>query len=192
MARNSREGAPFNHDAELLRDTVMQAVVTAEPEPRYSATITSSFVDEKRLNKRRPKTIWRAFLNGVARNGSAPVFGTRIYSDSGAEPRGKYIYISYDEAYSAAREFGAGLSAAGLKRQSNVGIFAANETQWQLAALGCFSQALVVVPLYATFGVEAVKFIIDHAELTTLCVSRAALPCKHCKVDVTEYFINFA
>jgi long-chain acyl-CoA synthetase len=149
-----------------------QALLVAEPTAGYSATVASPF--EIKNEAARPKTIYAAFQHGVHLDAQAPALGTRVYvkCQQGVPPgaaatvqsqtvirRGRYRYLSYADADRASREFGAGLAVAGLPAQSKVGIFAANETQWQLAALGCFSQSLVVVPLYATFGADAIKYI---------------------------------
>uniref|UniRef100_A0AAX7U1M3 Arachidonate--CoA ligase n=1 Tax=Astatotilapia calliptera TaxID=8154 RepID=A0AAX7U1M3_ASTCA len=69
-----------------------------------------------------------------------------------------------------AEHLGSGLIHRGLKPNSNtfVGIFAQNRPEWVIGELACYTYSMVVVPLYDTLGPEALVFIIDRAELSTV------------------------
>ena len=42
---------------------------------------------------------------------------------------------------------------------SNVGLYAANCTEWLLVEAACFSQSMITVPLYDTLGPDVVEYI---------------------------------
>lgn len=52
----------------------------------------------------------------------------------------------------------------GLRRGGFVGIFAKNRPEWVLTDLACASYSFVSVPLYETFGPEAVPFILKQSD----------------------------
>jgi long-subunit acyl-CoA synthetase (AMP-forming) len=59
----------------------------------------------------------------------------------------------------------------GVKKGGAVGVYATNSPEWMLALKGIDFCGAQCVPLYDTFGPDAVKFIIKHSGLTVLCTS---------------------
>jgi long-chain acyl-CoA synthetase len=57
-----------------------------------------------------------------------------------------------------------------------MGLYSLNSTEWCLLESAMTRTSAVSVPLYDTLGPDAVRFICNHAELTTVCVSLACLP----------------
>lgn len=93
-----------------------------------------------------------------------------------APMRGEYVWETYAEIDEAARDLGAGLVALGYPHHTNVGIFSANRVEWMVGALGLYSQNMRVVSLYPSLGENAVEFIINHAEVPVVLVSKQNLP----------------
>uniref|UniRef100_A0AAY5EES4 Arachidonate--CoA ligase n=1 Tax=Electrophorus electricus TaxID=8005 RepID=A0AAY5EES4_ELEEL len=49
-----------------------------------------------------------------------------------------------------------------------VGIFAQNRPEWTVCELACYTYTLVAVPLYDTLGVDAIRYIMDKALISTV------------------------
>ncbi|TMW66643.1 hypothetical protein Poli38472_013955, partial [Pythium oligandrum] len=57
---------------------------------------------------------------------------------------------------------------ARLKRGDMVGIFSKNRAEWCLSSHACDRMTYTLVPLYDTLGADAVPYIVNHTELTTI------------------------
>jgi hypothetical protein len=90
--------------------------------------------------------------------------------------RGAYVWDTYTEVAEAATALGAGLSSLGYAAHTNVGIFSSNRAEWMVSALGLYGQNMRVVSLYASLGEGAVEFIINHADVPVVLVSKQNLP----------------
>mmetsp|Transcript_7223 Transcript_7223/g.17706 ORF Transcript_7223/g.17706 Transcript_7223/m.17706 type:complete len:658 (-) Transcript_7223:215-2188(-) len=89
---------------------------------------------------------------------------------------GPYEYVSYAEARELAVAIGTALVKSGLGRGDKVGVFSKNCPAWSLTQNGANSQGLILVPLYDTLGENAVEYITNHAECTTVFVSEENYP----------------
>uniref|UniRef100_A0A8C7GKR1 Long-chain-fatty-acid--CoA ligase n=1 Tax=Oncorhynchus kisutch TaxID=8019 RepID=A0A8C7GKR1_ONCKI len=49
-----------------------------------------------------------------------------------------------------------------------IGIFAQNRPEWTIAELACYTFSLVAVPLYDTLGTEAIAYVIDKANISSI------------------------
>eukprot|EP00064_Thunnus_orientalis_P010866 superscaffoldBa00001514_g10895 len=69
-----------------------------------------------------------------------------------------------------AEHLGSGLLHKGLRAHADtfIGIFAQNRPEWIIGELACYTYSMVAVPLYDTLGPEALVFIIDQAEISTV------------------------
>lgn len=84
---------------------------------------------------------------------------------------GKYVYISYKDAYARFLQFGRGLRELGLKKGDKIGIYAHNSIWWQTIAFGCYSIGVIAVPVYDSLGPQASEYIVNHADIEVLFVS---------------------
>uniref|UniRef100_A0A3P8R8S4 Long-chain-fatty-acid--CoA ligase n=1 Tax=Astatotilapia calliptera TaxID=8154 RepID=A0A3P8R8S4_ASTCA len=109
------------------------------------------------------KTLYEVFQRGLKVSGNGPCLGYR-------KPGRPYQWLKYRQVTDRAEHLGSGLIHRGLKPNSNtfVGIFAQNRPEWVIGELACYTYSMVVVPLYDTLGPEALVFIIDRAELSTV------------------------
>lgn len=87
--------------------------------------------------------------------GGSPCLGHRpINADGSAQD---FVWVTYGEVYDKAVNFGYGLMHLGLCPPNGdglegLGFFAKNRPEWVVGEQGCYSQAIVPVPLYDTLG----------------------------------------
>ncbi|XP_041828912.1 long-chain-fatty-acid--CoA ligase 5 [Melanotaenia boesemani] len=109
------------------------------------------------------KTLYEVFQKGLKVSGNGPCLGHR-------KPGKPYQWLKYKQVSDRAEHLGSGLLHRGLKPNSNtfIGIFAQNRPEWIIGELACYTYSMVAVPLYDTLGPEALVFIIDRAEISTV------------------------
>uniref|UniRef100_A0A7N8XI21 Arachidonate--CoA ligase n=1 Tax=Mastacembelus armatus TaxID=205130 RepID=A0A7N8XI21_9TELE len=125
------------------------------------------------------KTIYEVFQRGLKVSGNGPCLGYR-------KPGRPYQWLKYKQVSDRAEHLGSGLLHNGLKPNPDtfIGIFAQNRPEvnevsvfpkcprwfvpWIIAELACYTYSMVAVPLYDTLGSEALVFIIDTAEISTV------------------------
>ncbi|KAM8837260.1 long-chain-fatty-acid--CoA ligase 5 [Spinachia spinachia] len=108
-------------------------------------------------------TIYEVFQRGLRVSGNGPCLGYR-------KPGMPYQWLHYKQVSDRAEHLGSGLLQKGLKPNSDsfVGIFAQNRPEWIIGELACYTYSMVAVPLYDTLGPDALVFIIDQAEISTV------------------------
>uniref|UniRef100_A0A3P9IPM6 Long-chain-fatty-acid--CoA ligase n=1 Tax=Oryzias latipes TaxID=8090 RepID=A0A3P9IPM6_ORYLA len=109
------------------------------------------------------RTLYEIFQRGLKVSGNGPCLGHR-------KPGRPYQWLKYKQVSDRAEHLGSGLLQKGLKPNTNTffGIFAQNRPEWIIGELACYTYSMVVVPLYDTLGPEALVFIIDRAEISTV------------------------
>ncbi|XP_068136665.1 fatty acid CoA ligase Acsl3 [Hyperolius riggenbachi] len=91
---------------------------------------------------------------------------------------GKYNWMTYEEAYLAASQFGSGLAALGQKPRSNIAIFCETRAEWIVSAQACFMYNFPLVTLYATLGGPAIAHGLTETEVTHIITSKELLHSK--------------
>ncbi|KAL0787431.1 hypothetical protein Bca101_003677 [Brassica carinata] len=95
--------------------------------------------------------------------------GTRVRVDGTV---GDYKWMTYGEVGTARTALGSGLVHHGITTGSSVGIYFINRPEWLIVDQACASYSYVSVPLYDTLGPDAVKFIVNHANVQAIfCVA---------------------
>ncbi|KAF3704162.1 Long-chain-fatty-acid--CoA ligase 5 [Channa argus] len=109
------------------------------------------------------KTIYEVFQRGLKVSGNGPCLGYR-------KPGRPYQWLKYKQVSDRAEHLGSGLLHKGLNPNPDtlIGIFAQNRPEWIIAEQACYTYSMVAVPLYDTLGSEALVFIIDQAEISTV------------------------
>ncbi|XP_039991157.1 long-chain-fatty-acid--CoA ligase 5 [Xiphias gladius] len=109
------------------------------------------------------KTIYEVFKRGLRVSGNGPCLGYR-------KPGRPYQWLKYKQVSDRAEHLGSGLLHRGLRPNQDtfIGIFAVNRPEWIIGELACYTYSMVAVPLYDTLGPEALVFIIDRAEISTV------------------------
>ncbi|MBN3281942.1 ACSL5 ligase, partial [Polyodon spathula] len=123
-------------------------------------TLMSYYYDDAR-------TLYDGFQRGLQVSGDGPCLGYR-------KPNQPYQWLSYKQVSDRAEYLGSALIHRGLKASPEqlVGIFAQNRPEWIIAEYACYTFSMVVVPLYDTLGPEALVFIINKADLSTVICDR--------------------
>ncbi|XP_019637082.1 PREDICTED: long-chain-fatty-acid--CoA ligase 1-like [Branchiostoma belcheri] len=110
-------------------------------------------------------TTYEGFQRGIRlTNGTGRCLGWR------AAPEEPYQWMTYQQVHESALRFGSGLLEKGLSpgQDTFVGIFSQNRPEWVIAEQACSAFSMVVVPLYDTLGPQAIKFVIEQANLHTI------------------------
>uniref|UniRef100_A0AAR2JK47 Arachidonate--CoA ligase n=1 Tax=Pygocentrus nattereri TaxID=42514 RepID=A0AAR2JK47_PYGNA len=108
------------------------------------------------------KTLYEVFQRGLHISGNGPCLGYR----KAGKP---YQWLKYKQVFMA-EYLGSGLLHRGLKPSPDtfIGIFAQNRPEWIISELACYTYSMVAVPLYDTLGPEALVFIINRANISTV------------------------
>uniref|UniRef100_A0A668AR30 Long-chain-fatty-acid--CoA ligase n=1 Tax=Myripristis murdjan TaxID=586833 RepID=A0A668AR30_9TELE len=114
------------------------------------------------------RTMYEVFQRGLHITGDGPCLGTRL-------PNQPYKWLSYKEVTSRAEHLGSGLLHQGCQPNPNqfIGVFAQNRPEWIISELACYTYSMVVVPLYDTLGPDAIRYIINTAEISTVICDKA-------------------
>ncbi|KAI1887196.1 hypothetical protein AGOR_G00203660 [Albula goreensis] len=109
------------------------------------------------------RTLYEVFQRGLHTSGNGPCLGYR----KKGQP---YQWLKYKQVSERAQHLGSGLLHRGLTPSSDsfIGIFAQNRPEWIISELACYTYSMVVVPLYDTLGPEALVFIINRADISTV------------------------
>uniref|UniRef100_A0A146V8A4 Long-chain-fatty-acid--CoA ligase n=1 Tax=Fundulus heteroclitus TaxID=8078 RepID=A0A146V8A4_FUNHE len=109
------------------------------------------------------KTLYEVFQRGLRVSGNGPCLGYR-------KPGKPYQWLKYKQVSDRAQHLGSGLLHKGLmpSSQTFIGIFAQNRPEWIIGELACYTYSMVAVPLYDTLGPEALVFIINQADISTV------------------------
>uniref|UniRef100_A0A668UCI8 long-chain-fatty-acid--CoA ligase n=1 Tax=Oreochromis aureus TaxID=47969 RepID=A0A668UCI8_OREAU len=106
---------------------------------------------------------------------------------------GNYNWLSYEEAYQAAKCFGSGLAALNQKPHCNIAIFCETRAEWIVAAQACFMYNFPLVTLYATLGPVAIAHGLNETEVTHIITSKDLLQSRLkailCDVPRLQYII---
>ncbi|KAJ0981781.1 hypothetical protein J5N97_010036 [Dioscorea zingiberensis] len=110
---------------------------------------------------------WEFFSGSVKRYPQNQMLGRREVSDGQV---GQYVWQTYEEVYNKAIKIGSAMRGRGVNPGDRCGIYGINCPEWVTAMEACISQGICYVPLYDTLGANAVEFIINHAEISTVFV----------------------
>ncbi|NXC76971.1 ACSL3 ligase, partial [Anhinga anhinga] len=91
---------------------------------------------------------------------------------------GKYTWLSYEDVYLKAVNFGNGLAVLGQQPKTNIAIFCETRAEWMIAAQACFMCNYQLVTLYATLGGPAIVHGLNETEVTTIITSKELMQTK--------------
>jgi len=108
-------------------------------------------------------------LEALRLSPDAPFLGSH------ATPSTPYSWMSFQGVYERVLDFGSGLiNVCGLKASATncLGIYGQNSLDWIISEFACFTYSFIAVPLYDTLGMDPLKHICSHAELSVcVCVT---------------------
>ncbi|KAH9689254.1 Long chain acyl-CoA synthetase 7 (peroxisomal) [Citrus sinensis] len=91
--------------------------------------------------------------------------GTRVRVDGTV---GGYKWMTYGEVSAARKEIGSGLLFHGLQKGVCIGLYLINRPEWLIVDHACSAYSYISVPLYDTLGPDAVKYVVNHAEIEAI------------------------
>ncbi|KAD0994762.1 hypothetical protein R6Q59_031986 [Mikania micrantha] len=114
------------------------------------------------------ETLHDNFVHAVDAFPDYKYLGSRVRVDGTV---GEYKWMTYGETATARSAIGSGLQYHGLSEGACIGLYFTNRPEWLVVDHACSAYSFVSVPLYDTLGPDAVKYIINHADLQAVfCV----------------------
>ncbi|KAJ0013875.1 hypothetical protein Pint_19866 [Pistacia integerrima] len=114
------------------------------------------------------RTLHDNFIRTVETFPDYKYLGTRIRVDGTV---GEYKWMTYGEASTARQAIGSGLRCYGLMKGVCIGLYFINRPEWLIVDHACSAYSYISVPLYDTLGPDAVKYVVNHAEIQAIfCV----------------------
>ncbi|CAI9304493.1 unnamed protein product [Lactuca saligna] len=114
------------------------------------------------------ETLHDSFVYAVDTYPDYKYLGSRVRVDGTV---GEYKWMTYGETATARSAIGSGLQYYGLSKGACIGLYLINRPEWMVADHACSAYSYVSVPLYDTLGPDAVKYIINHADVQAVfCV----------------------
>ncbi|KAJ3088549.1 Long chain acyl-CoA synthetase 7 peroxisomal [Quaeritorhiza haematococci] len=114
-------------------------------------------------------TLYENFMHGVKQGGDKEFLGHRPITNGQA---GAYVWQSYNEVHTRAKNVGAALVKRGLTPDTNIGLFSINRPEWVITEQGCFMYSFCTVPLYDTLGNEAIEYIVTQTEMPAVFATK--------------------
>ncbi|KAK7112665.1 long-chain-fatty-acid--CoA ligase 5-like isoform X1 [Littorina saxatilis] len=151
-------GADYDNQSVILKDGVY-----ADPWTVKHGKLLEYYYDDA-------TTLYQSFLRGKGITGDGRFLGARTGS------KRAYEWTSYNEVHDRMKAFGSGLFQLGVEpgQKTHVGIFAQNRPEWVIADQTCQMYSMVTVALYDTLGAEAVVFVVNLCDITTVVCDTAA------------------
>eukprot|EP01102_Stenamoeba_stenopodia_P012401 TRINITY_DN3916_c0_g1_i1.p1 TRINITY_DN3916_c0_g1~~TRINITY_DN3916_c0_g1_i1.p1 ORF type:complete len:689 (-),score=164.93 TRINITY_DN3916_c0_g1_i1:125-2191(-) len=159
------KGIPLNKQSIVLPESARAGV--------HGPVHRSHLASEKLMETLWPEvtTIYEAFQRGNRLFASRPCLGSRVIKED--KTPGPYAWETFAQVFESVNAFGSGLvTVLGHKAGDHLGIYAINRREWVVAEHACYSQSMVSVALYDTLGLDAVAFVIGHAELSTIVCTK--------------------
>eukprot|EP00727_Mastigamoeba_balamuthi_P007281 m51a1_g3173 putative long-chain-fatty-acid--CoA ligase (1104) ;mRNA; r:397509-401681 len=113
-------------------------------------------------------------LKSVRENAERRCLGWRPQAKNGTF--GDYEWMTYAELGARVAALGTALAGLGLRPRDSLAVLSINCPQWHLADLAAVRQGLVTVPLYPTFGMPALAYIVRQSRAAAAVVSAELLP----------------
>ncbi|XP_076832808.1 long-chain-fatty-acid--CoA ligase 3a [Brachyhypopomus gauderio] len=134
-------------------------------------------------------TLDRVFEVAVRRFAEQEFLGTRDVLSEGEEVQengkvfkkmilGDYRWLTFEQVYRTACDFGSGLAALGQEPRKNIAVFCETRAEWMIAAQACFMYNFPLVTLYSTLGGPAIAHGLNQAEVSHIITSRELLETK--------------
>ncbi|XP_062832644.1 fatty acid CoA ligase Acsl3 [Anolis carolinensis] len=134
-------------------------------------------------------TLDKAFRYARSKFKDKPLLGTReiLKEEDEIQPsgkvfkkviRGNYNWLTYDDVFNKARQFGDGLIVLGQLPKTNIAIFCETRAEWMIVAQACFMNNFQLVTLYATLGGPAIVHGLNETEVTTIVTSKELMETK--------------
>jgi len=150
-------------------------------------TEDSHKVYQELILKDKVDTMDKVWNNSVEKYGARRCLGTRKVLGEEEEKQengkifkklnlGEYQWITYKDAHKISIDFGSGLIKLGAQPREPIAIYAETREEWILAALGAFSQSIILATVYTNLGDDAVAHAINETEVSLVVTTHTLLP----------------
>lgn len=113
-------------------------------------------------------TLHDNFIHAVESFPDNKYLGTRVRVDGTV---GGYKWMTYGEVNTVRSAIGSALKNYGISKGMCVGLYFINRPEWVVVDHACSAYSFISVPLYDTLGPDAVKYIVNHADVQAIfCV----------------------
>jgi long-chain acyl-CoA synthetase len=133
-------------------------------------------------------TCWDIFLKGWNKNRNGNCLGRRVKDEKGV--LGEYEWLTYDQVKERALKFGSAILDLQLVKLTTapdelypnarsirfLSVCSANCIECFICEQAANAYGLTLLPLYDTFGIEALQYIVNEAEITSTCCSVKCIP----------------
>lgn len=138
----------------------------------------------REVNSFKAQTVWDCFEKVVkSPKAKSNLFAYRpkLQNNKLAD---KYIWKTYEEVYNESLLFARGVDKMGLCPKVTteydgefkfLGIYSRNRVEWMIADLGSHANSVTVVTIYDTLGDQAIEFILEQTQLTTVVIEEKGL-----------------
>lgn len=113
-------------------------------------------------------TMFDLFEWGYKLKPDLPLYGKRVYENGKWQNR--FVWINRREFREMRDRVGAFLVKQGCKEGDHIGIMSYNRIEWVVTQHACYAYGFIPIPVYDTYGLESMKYIIDHAQLKYMFV----------------------
>ncbi|XP_059598823.1 long chain acyl-CoA synthetase 7, peroxisomal isoform X7 [Vitis vinifera] len=110
-------------------------------------------------------TLHDNFMHAIEAFKDYNYLGTRVRGDGTV---GEYKWMTYGEAGTVRLAIGSGLRHHGLLEGACIGLYFINRPEWLIVDHACSAYSYISVPLYDTLGPDAVKYIVNHADVQAI------------------------
>lgn len=105
-----------------------------------------------------------------------------------------YDWETYSEVWNLVKYFGKGLVEIGHKPGDFVGVYSKNRREWLISLYGSYSQSMVNVAIYDTFGPEVLGYCCEDAKIGVIVAEKSNLQkilsaCEKKKIEVLKQII---
>ena len=130
------------------------------------------------------ETVWDSFEINLKKNRHKFNFLGYRKKVKRDEYEKKFTWITYEEANELILNFSRGLNVLNLCPEINfenespfrfLGIYSRNKKEWLLSYLGAMRDSITIVTIYDTLGDQAVEFILEQSQVTTILIEIKAL-----------------
>lgn len=120
-----------------------------------------------------PTNLYDSLKSSVFKYAENPALGWRTIIDGEAQD---YEFLKYRELDEAVSVAGSAMKATvNCGKGTSIGVYAANSTEWMITMKAVDYCGAMTVPLYETFGAEAVEYIIKHSGISLIFCSSSKL-----------------
>ncbi|CAH8589091.1 unnamed protein product [Schistosoma turkestanicum] len=169
-------------EVERIRFTDNQSVIIDEKTGLRASVRKLSVSEVEKLN-----SPFDAFKSGLRKSKDKSCFGIRQSFNSPIK------WITYKEVYEKIQLFGSAVTIL-MKENSMsnfIGIYGRNSPEWVITQLASAAYSFVIVPLYCTFGDEAIVHVSNETELKIIVCDTVSQACHLYKInsEKVEVFI---